>query len=959
MINDKHRFVQAIHRLSALLVCTLLLHAGSAVADSQPRLADPLINGLAQHLNGLDAPGAAVAIHAHDQSISLGLGFSDDEQLVAIQPSDRFRLASVTKLYLAAVVLQLVDEGVWSLDDPISDYVDGVPNGEQITLGMLGRHTSGLNDAIRQPAFHRLLAEDPTRDWSARSLVDTAFEAGRRYASGEAWAYANTNTILLGMAIEAATGKNWREQVRERILIPLDLRDTGFDDDPPTVHGYRYGKRENPVSYGGADNHRWFDAVEWSASWTNAAGEMTGTAADTARFIQSLFAGELLSSSSRQTLTDFSDTGDGAFFYGFHCTRIDTPLGYGHGHHGDVPGFSSSAFWLPERETAVVVLANLSAELDKTTSASKLIDSVFDELARQNIADELESIRGQSTIQNASVLVIRNGTAGTPMQLGEAKKTFRAGSVSKLLTALLVLRADQAGVVALDDPLENYLPGTLVGEYADQVTLAQLLEHTAGLAGSGPVEYAANTPRLMPRDYARHYGPFKLRWPPGRHYSYSNGGYTLVAAAVEQAWNEDFDTLMQREVFAPLGMLDTSFVADSPVSFMRDGVTHAEPWYMPVRPAGSAVTTVADLAKVVEMLVADGGDFLSTRSVSRLERGETGLLAEAGGGQGSYGLGTFAYAADGYMLRGHWGKTEGFRATLMYTPSAGQGYVLLVDTADDRATNRMRRVLDRHITQNLPVAESAQYSLATPPFDPSGLYANFSHDGQQRAWLFSLLDVRRMVVTETGLSVRPLWIGPAMIWTRVADRLYRAEGLSFASGAIAQLDDDTFWVDVESYRQVSPGFYYGQLGVLLLGLAACALSILIYPVLLLGSRLRRFRKRDIKQDDTRHGAQLLGIAACFALSGLALLGLIAGFVYYQFVGLSAITQLGRVSLPSLTLLFASVFGPAMVLTGLFRVVFTRPPRWAAGGWALIGLAQLALIIYLIFVGMLPLMTWQA
>ena len=930
---------------------TLSLISSPASADMQ--------TAIAERLSELDAPGAAVAVIQPAESMAFGVGFSDHEQQLTIQADDRFRLASVTKLYLAAVVLQLVDEGVWSLDDPISNYVQGVPEGDRITLRMLGRHTSGLNDAIRQPEFHLALRENPARSWPARALVDVAFEAGARHAPGEAWAYANTNTILLGMAIEAVSGKSWREQVTARILEPLGLSNTGFDDERPSVRGYRYGKNENPVSYGGFDNHLWFNATDWSASWTNAAGEMTGTAADTARFIKALFGGELLSSAMQSQLIDFADTGDGEFFYGFQSTRIATPMGDGFGHHGDVPGFSSSAFWLSEQETAVVVLANLSAELDKITSSSKLADRVFAELAQQDITAELEAIRDSSNLQNVSALVVHNGTAGRSIELGQGKQAFRAGSVSKLLTALLLLRAEQAGVLALDDPLQNYLPAALTGEYADQVTLAQLLEHTAGLAGSGPAEYAANTPNLTPTDYADQFGPFKLRWPPGQHYSYSNAGYTLAAAAVEQAWNDDFDTLMQREVLDPLAMPNTSFNADSPVSFNRDGSTPAEPWYMPVRPAGSAVTTVEDLAKVVEMLLADGADFLSGQAIARLERGQTGLLVAAGGGNSSYGLGTFAFAAENQVLRGHWGKTEGFRATLMYTPSADQGYVLLADTADDRAVNQLRQALNRRITAGLPDAQTFQPFHGELAFDPSGLYMNFSHDGQQRAWLFGLIDARRIETTVTGINVTPLWLGPSVAWARVGERLYRAENLPLASGAMAQLGQDIFWVDVESYRNVSAWQYYLQLGVLLLGLAACALAIIAYMGGLIIRTYRRLRRSRDPQSDDPPKSRLPGIAACFALSGLALLGMFAGFVYYQIGGISTIAQLGRMSLPSLTLLTASLLGPAMTLIGLFRLGLNRTSRWTTAGWGLIGLMQLALIIYLIFMGMLPLVTWHA
>ena len=321
-----------------------------------------------------------------------------------------------------------------------------------------------------------------------------------------------------------------------------------------------------------------------------------------------------------------------------------------------------------------------------------------------------------------------------------------------MLTALLALRATEAGVVSLDDTVHQHLPGVLTGDGANDVTLAHLLEHTGGLAGSGPSEYATSAPGLLPSQYVSLFGPFDLRWQPGLHYSYSNPGYTVAAAVLERAWGDDFDTLMHREVLEPLGLTSTTFDANSPPSFQADG-SPAAVWQMPVRPAGSAVTTASDLAKVVRMLLDDGGDFLSSDSVARLERGETGLLADAGGRQGSYGLGTFAYIAGDAVLRGHWGKTEGFRATLMYDPDGTSGYVLLADTADDRGVMQLRRFLDRKMSfKSGTVVESAR-DLEAPINDIGGLYVNHSHDGVQRAWLFSLLDARRLTPTDAGLVV--------------------------------------------------------------------------------------------------------------------------------------------------------------------------------------------------------------
>jgi len=922
-------------------------------------------------LGELAAPGAAVAVVRRQQTWQQAFGFADDQRQRVMPADARMRLGSVTKLYLAAVVLQLVDEGVLDLDEPIGRYVAGVPNGQRITLRMLGRHTSGLDDAIRQMPFHERLAGDPGRAWPTDELLRVAFEPGPRFEPGERWAYSNTNSILLGIAVKQATGRSWREHVRERFLEPLGLDDTGFDE-PPTVRGFRYGKREDPVGYGDEQNHQWFDATDWSASWAGAAGEMSGTAADTAKFIHALFGGDLLSEAMQAELTDLKDTGDGDFLYGFHCHALGRELGIkALGHSGDVPGFSSSAAWLPESRTAVVVLTNLSAELDKWGSASKLMDVVLADLAgsasvanapaapegpidsatkvvamneamNERFAAELRRAFDSTAIRGAQVALIESGQVST-LRLGEADKRFRAGSVSKLLTSLLVLRAVEAGVLGLDDPVVRWLPGVFGdADGAERVTIAQLLEHTAGVGGSGPSEYAAEEPGLDPTEYVKSRQPFAMRWRPGLHYSYSNPGYTIAAAAVAQAWDADFDTLMRREVLAPLGMDQTTFDAPSPPSFLDDAVTPAEAWRMPVRPAGAAVTTASDLGRVVAMLLTNGGQFLDSDSVARLERGGTGILASAGGGEGAYGLGTFAYVHENHVLRGHWGKTEGFRATLAYTPQMVRhdasadprsktqaapraGYVLLVDTADDAGVSRLRSLLNHRVTRSLPGSNEPATGPGPLPEIYAGWYVNATSDMPQRAWLMGLLGVRHLSPTDRGVRVSPLFFGSASTWRRVGDNLYQAEGLPVASGATWTGPEGRFWIDGESYRLRPAWIIFGQIAVLTLGLIAATVAVLSWPVIMLLRWRQRLQHHHRTTDATRTvpTAGRLCLHA-LALAGFALIYLLLGFTYLNLGDLSTVAQLGQFNAVTFTFIVASLLGPVTVTLLVICLLRSRP-----------------------------------
>ncbi|BAM04636.1 serine hydrolase [Phycisphaera mikurensis] len=936
----------------------LVLHLAAGVAFAEPAWAAALEARAAT----LDAPGFTAAVLRGGDLATHAGGFRDEGETEAMRPGDRFRLASVTKLYLAAAVLQLVDEGKLDLNETIDRYVGGVPHGDAITLRMLGRHESGLDDAIRQMPFHRALAAEPGRAWPAGELLRYALEPGPRSAPGEAWHYSNANSILLGLAVERATGRSWQDHVRTRILAPLGLTRTGFDAGPVDPRGYRYGKPDDPVGYG----TDWFDATGWSAGWTGAAGSMTGDAADTARFLAALFGGDLLSEDGRAELIDFARTGDSGFFYGFHCHRVGVSGSdaVGFGHHGDVPGYSSSAVWLPESRTAFVVLANLSAELDKQTTATKLGEAALPTLARPGGAADrgvpaaleaaVRGIVGGSAVRRAAVVVVEDGRASEPLGAGSADGSgrFRAGSVSKLLTALLALRAEEAGVLSLDTAVLDLLPGSLEGPGAERVTLAHLLEHTAGLPGSSPAEYAADAPGLDPLDYVRERAPLRLRWAPGLHHSYANAGVTVAAAMVEAAWGAGFDALMRREVLGPLGMADTDFAGagavDAPPSFAADGQRVMPPWRMPVRPAGSVVTTAADLGRLLEALLADDGSFLSPAALVRLHEGRTSPVARAGGGAGVYGLGNFPYIANGRSLRGHWGRTEGYQASVAYLPGppgvsgGGRGYVLLVDTADRAAVSRLRSALDGHATRGLPAAAPAA-SVGPAPDAVAGLYENASHDSVQRAWLFALLDARRLTPTPDGLAVAPALGGPPTAWTQTAPGLYRADGLAVASGATFQAGGDAFWADGESYRRVSAWSWWGRWTALASGLLAAAAAPLLWLLVVLVPPLR---------------SALLLPATALGLAGLALLVLVGGFVGFHLGGdLSTIARLGRVGPASLTLLAASVLAPLALAAGLLGLA----PRYRSrAAWALaagLALPMAAAVVLLWSSGMIPCVSW--
>ena len=151
--------------------------------------------------------------------------FPNLEPRVAMRASDRFRVASITKTFVATIVLQLEAEGKLDIDDPVERWLPGrVPSGASIMLRELLSHTSGIFNYTDDQAFIDGIIANPSRAWLPAEPLSVAFSHAALFAPGTNWSYSNTNFILLAHVIEAVTGTPIEQQFQQRIFGPLHLR---------------------------------------------------------------------------------------------------------------------------------------------------------------------------------------------------------------------------------------------------------------------------------------------------------------------------------------------------------------------------------------------------------------------------------------------------------------------------------------------------------------------------------------------------------------------------------------------------------------------------------------------------------------------------------------------------------------------------------------------------------------
>lgn len=338
-------------------------------ADDSDRLADTLTERMA----AMDCPGALVGIFPDNKPArELALGVADIKTKAPMTLDMHMLVGSVTKPFIGTVVLQLAQEGQLSLDDPVSKYVDGVPRGEEITLRMLGTNTSGLFNTIENKKFQFAIMADPAHLWTTDEILKYTW-AEESYASpGEKFRYSNTNAVLLGLCIEKVTGKKYSEILAERIFFPLGMKNTGVAGaagiPEPRSSAYRHGYPDKVIGYGDV----FYDVSNYSASWTNAAGNLYSTLADLGRAVRPLATGELLGEEGKAVLHDWLDTGHDSNQYGFLIGKRGPAIG----HAGDVPGYNAYASYFVDHDVAVVVLTNLSNNKDGTMPAEELAEVV-------------------------------------------------------------------------------------------------------------------------------------------------------------------------------------------------------------------------------------------------------------------------------------------------------------------------------------------------------------------------------------------------------------------------------------------------------------------------------------------------------------------------------------------------------------------------------------------------------
>jgi CubicO group peptidase (beta-lactamase class C family) len=348
MKSDRSLLACCLSRRSAVaaslaMAAGMPFAAGKAIARNQsatpatPALADPAARSLAiaeAALAEKDLRAVILRITIDGEEI-VTQAIGESMTGVPATIDMHVRNGAVAISCVSTVLLQLVDEGTVTLDDTIDQWLPDLPAANLVTLRMLANMTAGYPDFVQNPELDKMLYSNPFRDWTPDDLLALSFDTPRVFAPGTNWDYSHSDYVILGLALEAITGKSLADLLQRYIIEPLGLTGTGSEQTAwmpqPVLHAFSSERRaflEIPLG-----TPFYEDSTYWNPSWTLPRGAVQySTITDMATSMEAIGNGSLLSPEMHKEQADGHLLGFGEVLAGCpNCHTMDERYNYGLG----------------------------------------------------------------------------------------------------------------------------------------------------------------------------------------------------------------------------------------------------------------------------------------------------------------------------------------------------------------------------------------------------------------------------------------------------------------------------------------------------------------------------------------------------------------------------------------------------------------------------------------------------
>lgn len=335
------------NKITAFLL-VILLTASSAFAQSKTEKIDSLL----KTYYGYGQFNGSVLVAENGEIIySKGIGLANIEWEIPNTPETRFRIGSLTKQFTATLILLLVQDDKIKLDGKLSEYLPYYRNdtGSKVTIHQLLNHTSGIPSPVNDPKF---FAEVNRDSYTTVEIVEKFASGNLEFEPGSKYKYNNSGYFLLGAIIEEVTKKQYSKVLQERIFIPLDMNNSGFDRHQDIIKQRASGYHKTPKGY---ENASYLDM-----SLPFSAGSIYSTVEDLYLWDQALYGNKLLSDKSKKRMFT-----PGLNNYGYGFGIIEWEIGKTGQkikvaiHGGAINGFNSFIVRFIEQTNLVVILDNV------------------------------------------------------------------------------------------------------------------------------------------------------------------------------------------------------------------------------------------------------------------------------------------------------------------------------------------------------------------------------------------------------------------------------------------------------------------------------------------------------------------------------------------------------------------------------------------------------------------------
>jgi len=378
---------------------TITSEPAQSTKPIDPKALQAVVQKLAEQMR---VPGAVVVLRTPQGKYTAAVGTTELGVQTPPTPSTHFRIASNTKTMTAALIVLLAQDGKLRFSDPVADYLPNVANGNNITIDALLKMRSGLYNYTADPELAAALDADPARAWQPEEVLAIALRHPPQFAPETSYEYCNTNYAMLGLIAEKAGGRSLAEQIRDRLLRPLDLDQTSLPAaadagaiPEPNSHGYMYGKTRYALAddeyppdlqaVARAGTLAPIDYTHQNSSYATAAGGAISTADDMATWIRALASGQVFDADYQQKwLSSLQAEDPGApegqrYGYGISYQRFGPNAAMFY-HGGELPGFNSFIGYDPENDVSLVIWTNLTLSPEGNTTANAMLPVVLDQV---------------------------------------------------------------------------------------------------------------------------------------------------------------------------------------------------------------------------------------------------------------------------------------------------------------------------------------------------------------------------------------------------------------------------------------------------------------------------------------------------------------------------------------------------------------------------------------------------